>query len=265
MEKKEFIKILENISTGTATAQEIALYVQWYKIFPEAELLWEEMQTTPAAFSKTLLANINAQIQEDEKPVQKTKHRKLWPRIAAAAAILFAICAIALLFYTSRYGHYVILNPFQDLNAKNDIGPGTNRAFITLSDGKIIHLSSSKKGVVIDASKLTYNDGSLIKAPTMNGHHPELVSEPRVVTSRLTITTPRGGEYQVTLPDGTLAILNAASSLQFPASFAGLKERRVILTGEAHFNVIHNSIFCSFSMKSASSSSPLRFSKTFLK
>ena len=54
-----------------------------------------------------------------------------------------------------------------------------------------------------------------------------------------TITTPRGGEYQLVLPDGTKVWLNAASSLKFPSAFTG-KSRDVELTGEAYFEVAKN-------------------------
>jgi transmembrane sensor len=53
------------------------------------------------------------------------------------------------------------------------------------------------------------------------------------------VTTPKGGEYRVVLPDGSHVWLNAASSLKFPVSFRG-RERRVELTGEAYFEVAHN-------------------------
>jgi ferric-dicitrate binding protein FerR (iron transport regulator) len=50
------------------------------------------------------------------------------------------------------------------------------------------------------------------------------------------VTTPRGGQYQVTLSDGTIAWLNAASSIRFPVAFNG-KERRVEISGEVYFEV----------------------------
>ena len=54
-----------------------------------------------------------------------------------------------------------------------------------------------------------------------------------------TVTTPRGGQYNVTLPDGTQVWLNAASSIKFPTAFTG-KERNVELSGEAYFEVAKN-------------------------
>jgi ferric-dicitrate binding protein FerR (iron transport regulator) len=50
------------------------------------------------------------------------------------------------------------------------------------------------------------------------------------------MSTPRGGEYKVTLPDGTRVWLNAGSSMKFPTAFIG-KQREVVLTGEAYFEV----------------------------
>jgi len=51
-----------------------------------------------------------------------------------------------------------------------------------------------------------------------------------------TVSTPRGGQYQVVLPDGTQVWLNAASSITFPTAFTG-SERVVDITGEAYFEV----------------------------
>jgi ferric-dicitrate binding protein FerR (iron transport regulator) len=55
-----------------------------------------------------------------------------------------------------------------------------------------------------------------------------------------TVTTDRGRQWQLTLPDGTKVWLNAASSIHYPLSFTG-KEREVEITGEAYFEVVHNS------------------------
>ncbi len=83
--------------------------------------------------------------------------------------------------------------------------------------------------MVITGDKITYNDGTAIQKITSQN---EL----------LTITTPRGGQYQIFLPDGTKVWLNAESSLSYPASFTGKKYRSVEITGEAYFEVSHRKI-----------------------
>lgn len=64
----------------------------------------------------------------------------------------------------------------------------------------------------------------------------ESVSEAANEVKMRTLSTPRGIDFKVTLPDGTEVWLNAESSLQFPSTFSG-STREVILTGEAYFNV----------------------------
>src|SRR5690606_36020397 len=78
---------------------------------------------------------------------------------------------------------------------------------------------------------LTYNDGT-----SLANVAPE---DDALADAELTLTTPRGGQYQTTLADGTKVWLNAGSSLTYPMHFAG-NERRVTLEGEAYFDVSHD-------------------------
>jgi transmembrane sensor len=140
----------------------------------------------------------------------------------AAAAVLLLILGAGLFFLVPNLKQ-------SDLNSaplvKNStILPGKNRATLTLADGKVINLNGTKTGLVIDASKLSYSDGSKVGELSAAGG------------KQIIVSTPRGGNYQVNMPDGTKIWLNAASSVSFPATFSGA-ERSVKLVGEAYFEV----------------------------
>jgi ferric-dicitrate binding protein FerR (iron transport regulator) len=163
---------------------------------------------------------------------------KLWPRIAAAAAILLVVGA-GLFYYVSRdaeSGRHPEL-----VSGSHDVAPGKNTATITLANGKTIQLSDAKTGVIVGASGLKYNDGSAV-GPSSRGTEGSLGHANSRDLSRTVemteVATPRGGQYQITLPDGTKVWLNAASNLSFPSTFQGLGIRKVELSGEAYFEVV---------------------------
>lgn len=121
--------------------------------------------------------------------------------------------------------------------AQEDFQPGGNKAILTLANGKKISLTDAKNGQLTKESNIIItksNDGQLVytMAPSQAEGNPSAISYN-------TIETPKGGQYQVKLPDGTKVWLNASSSLKFPSSFASVRERTVVLTGEAYFEVVH--------------------------
>jgi transmembrane sensor len=213
MEQKEFYRTLvQRYLSKQLTDKELDIFVQLTK---EGKLD-EEL---------TIAMNAEAGISEtDDINASKFKSIKLWPRIAAAASIAVALSA-GIWFYSNKY---------QVANV-NDIEPGGNRATLTLNNGKTIQLSNAKTGLVIGENNLSYSDGTAIKTETgATATNGRLAADNLRLT---TVSTPRGGTYQVHLPDGTKIWLNAASSLTYSVTPNETGVRRVKLSGEAYFEV----------------------------
>ncbi len=160
---------------------------------------------------------------ENNTPVR----RVLMYRWAAAAAIALLIVTGVQVWRTSHRPVKVVA-----IETKNDLPPGGNKAVLTLANGRKIILDSAANGTLaqqgntriikLDNGQLAYNAGGQTGTGDIN-----------------TLATPRGGRYQLNLPDGSKVWLNAASSLSYPVAFTG-KDRTVTLTGEAYFEVAGN-------------------------
>ncbi|WP_316815476.1 FecR family protein [Pedobacter nyackensis] len=212
MNTKKAANLLDRYLHGKVNKEEEALVQYWLlnninKNEPE-----EEDQAYPQNHIE-MWDNISKTI--------NTKKINLWPIISATAAAAIAI-SVGIWFYNPRP---VAVIPNTKIANHSDIAPGGNKATLTLSNGKTIQLSNAKTGLVI-GKDLRYNDNTTILSTTQPSEN-EMAS----------IVTPRGGTYQIQLPDGTKVWLNAASSLKFPATFTNATERRVELKGEAYFEV----------------------------
>lgn len=160
----------------------------------------------------------------------KPERRLRWLPYAAAVILVSAVL-----------GYFVIdrQRPPADNLVMNEISPGGNRAILTLPDGRTIDLSAEQAGIVV-ADEITYLDGSAVFAQESGGRKPETSDAESHSPTRderlLTLSTPKGGTYAITLPDGSRVWLNAASTLKYPSRFSG-EARAVILEGEAFFEV----------------------------
>lgn len=147
-----------------------------------------------------------------DKP-QRRINPRTWALVAAIATSF-----LGLVFYV--YLNQINTDPVISQSG-HDVKPGTNRAYITLSNGQRLELDSTRNAISAIDGKLTYEDGSELSG---------------TLTEYATINTPVGGEYKLTLPDGTKAWLNAASSLTYPVRFTG-KDRTVEIAGEVFLEV----------------------------
>jgi transmembrane sensor len=225
MTNEDFIILAEKVADGKATIAELALYNACYDSFQQDQLSWAEMELDPNALKQESLNRFWNHV-----PVVSTPTIKLWPRIAITAAV---VALIALGIYFFNFSGFSGSIGSSRSSYANDVAPGRNTAIITLANGKTVNLSGAKTGVVIDADQFAYNDGTEIKTSSGDEHLSSTAQE------LLTVSTPRGGTYQVTLPDGTRVWLNAASSLKFISGFnnPGHQHRKVELVGEAYFEV----------------------------
>jgi ferric-dicitrate binding protein FerR (iron transport regulator) len=222
--QKTFRKLIGKYRKGIASSEEAAFLDSYYSYFDrEAKISDSLSQEEKENLEKVILENIRAKIgsypANNRFPFYLRKSYRY-----AAATILTLLCVGALLLLENR--------------SADDIGPGGYKAFLTLNNGSTIALEKAGPGTIATEGKtrivqtvsgqLAY-DTSVEE--TSSGRERE-----RENVGMNTITTPRGGEYSVTLPDGTKAWLNAVSSIKFPTIFPG-KERIVEVTGEVYLEV----------------------------
>ncbi|WP_118975745.1 FecR family protein [Taibaiella koreensis] len=211
---------------GTLTEEERAYFNRWYDRWRSGEIeLPEGYASNPLEIRDRNHRMILERIRNENK--RPPLGLELWQWVALAAAIALAIGAVTL---------YPILQiqqrPVIDPQAsQRTIRPGSNKATLTLADGKAITLDDAKAGVIAGqgATQISKTGSGIVAYQSTKeaGNAPILYN---------TINTPNGGTYQVALPDGSHAWLNAASSLRFPTAFTG-SQREVQITGEVYFEV----------------------------
>ena len=172
-----------------------------------------------------ILQAVKAKIASD--PIRKDRplFTTFYKALIGAAAVLAGVFMVYEFSVRGRMDSNV-----PSTTSIRDLPPGTKRATLTLDDGRVIRLENSFSG------ELANLDGTRVSKTANN----ELVYEENTSSvgdaKTNTLNIPRGGEYQLLLPDGTRVWLNAATTIKYPTRFDG-RTRKVQLVGEAYFQV----------------------------
>ena len=232
IDRQDFLRILKKYQAGEATEEEKRFLHAYYDLFDAKE---DVMQKFSQAEKDNLKDSIKEGLMQQlaVTPQKEKQQGRFVFRWAVAASVLIVSSFTAWLFLKSPSGEGKTASSQTVSSVKrSDIAPGGNKATLTLADGSIISLDEAAKGVLA-------NQNGVAVAKAKEG---EVVYQPRPAGDRETeiayntITIPRGGQYQLVLPDGSKVWLNSASSIRFPTVFPK-GERRVQLKGEAYFEV----------------------------
>ena len=190
----------------------------------KADIIFQKLMDTAAMEEKTRRVN--------EMTLKPRVKILTFSRIAVAASVIGLLLFGAYSWFSRMDKKEIATSEIKNISYKNDVLPGGDKAMLTLADGSTIVLNDAQNGNLVQQgnTKVIKLDGKLAYNAANAGIGEILYN---------TISTPRGGQYQVELPDGSKVWLNAASSLHFPTAFVG-KERRVEISGEAYFEVAKN-------------------------
>lgn len=227
-EVEELFSLFKNISDDELTR---LMREEWESLNPEESLF-------DAAKSKSILDRIIPEkVKIEVEPLRDPEIRRIdgFKRLFVAAAVIFII-GFGLHFFRGESPE--IKKQLVAVPVLNDVPPGGKKAVLMLADGKKIILDSLNDGLILRTVGFEINktgDGQLAYQ-TLNRNFKNAKNSGLNIVS-----TPRGGEYKVILPDGTKVWLNSASSIKFPTVFSG-GTREIELKGEAYFEVAKNAL-----------------------
>jgi hypothetical protein len=257
MQQERLSYLLKQYKGGLLTEREREELKELCSPAHESDLLdWIQHKMETDAFplaniSEKELQALAVKIVSVDKPEKKGEEAKLsvvhrMHRTHYAPIIRWAAAAVILLMVGIGIYYYAVKRPkalsvaeaSKKVLGGNDVLPGGNNAVLTLANGKKIILNNLHDGTVANQgkSKVVKVSSGMIAYRAEGATH----KAPSSVTFN-TLSTPKGGQYQIVLPDGTKVWLNAVSSITFPTAFTG-KDREVEITGEAYFEVAENAV-----------------------
>jgi ferric-dicitrate binding protein FerR (iron transport regulator) len=229
--------LLDRYIAGSATPQEQQLVEQWLEENNQHNTEWHLMNNKDkSAWLLQLYRDIGNSITskeaggENDSPIDLLLpwYKKFW--LPVAAMLIVSIGAGIYYFLLPQHEKTIPVSATAP-QLQEDALPGTNKAMLTLDNGKTILLDDSQDGVLAKQGGTAVSKQGENLMYNANGNNDK---DAPVVFN--TLTTPRGGQYKLVLSDGSKVWLNASSSIRYPVSFAD-EERKVEITGEVYFEI----------------------------
>ncbi|OQP47881.1 FecR family protein [Niastella populi] len=238
---KVIVKLLHKYVKGRLSRKESRQLENWAQQNENNPKLLEEIKNQKrftsdlTAFDSFSWEDISQKLAVSGVPIiENTKVRPMVQRWHFMAAAALLIMAVAVYLLTEINRNVNENKPSEVIAKQNDIAPGKYKARLTLADGSTIILDSINTDSLTrqGTAKLANENGRLVyKAGKFEGGS---------IAVWNTLTTVKAETYQLLLSDGSKVWLNSGSSIRYPVHFVG-NERKVEITGEAYFEVTHNS------------------------
>ena len=218
--------LIQKYLSGQCTSDEEAIIESWY-----VELAGKKRQDKVAELDDLSTKQEMFRTIQSKKNTFKKKSKSLWPHFAIAASILLCLSVGIYFLLRGTAGQRFVSTKI------HDIAPGTSKAILHLANGKTIVLADAENGVLSRSNNTAISKNGVGKVIYRQSSK-LILSKVKLLYD--TLTTPRGGVWNIKLADGSIVWLNASTSIRFPESFAN-KERSVeLINGEAYFEVTHD-------------------------
>lgn len=225
---KRYDELAKKLLDGTISETERRAYLDWLNREEEPLNIPNDFAGNRQELKQRIFNELQSAIAQESSAYDgAVPSQRKWYRYTAAAVIFLMIAGAATYFLSNKQSApktvAVINQP-----AVNDVSPGRTGAVLTLANGQQLLLDSLGNGVIATQGKTNIQ--------IQNGQLVYDVGKPGGELLYNTMSTPKGRQFQLLLPDGSKVWLNAASSITYPATFTG-KERVVKVSGEVYFEV----------------------------
>lgn len=235
MDKKTLIKLLDKQAAGSLSSEEKQQLLSYLDTDEGQQILaevWDmDFEALPLDEDLQAQENIFRRIEVDERFIAASPNSTVrafssrWLQVAALVAVLLSVAAYYFYVLPTATDHSAYQSQL------DHIFPGSDRARIVFDDGTVVDLADIQYDtLLVDKGITLYKD-----ATGAVGYKIDRPENQQTVLYT-TIITPKGGEHQIVLPDGSQVWLNAASTLRYPLAFAS-ETREIMLEGEAYFEV----------------------------